>query len=243
MPRRRKRDLIIRGFSKLLKEDKLKIVAELMDNQLETIELLKSFWHSDQNKQKIFDEFSENTISNFYIPYGVAPNVIVNDINYLVPLVIEESSVVAAASSSARFWFDHGGFHAEVVDVEKIGQVHFLWKGKRKRLLKVQEELFSPLRNATGHITANMQSRGGGIIGFELIDFTKDIDHYFQLKVSFDTVLIHVWRNLLRKCSISLRSKLPLEKRKGNVKLSCPFCRTTPPTVWLKHGWSALFLN
>lgn len=188
MPRRRKRDLIIRGFSKLLKEDKLKIVAELMDNQLETIELLKSFWHSDQNKQKIFDEFSENTISNFYIPYGVAPNVIVNDINYLVPLVIEESSVVAAASSSARFWFDHGGFHAEVVDVEKIGQVHFLWKGKRKRLLKVQEELFSRLRNATGHITANMESRGGGIIGFELIDLTKDIDHYFQLKVSFDTV-------------------------------------------------------
>ncbi len=188
MPRRRKRDLIIRGFSKLLKEDKLKIVAELMDNQVETIELLKSFWHSDHNKQKIFDEFSENTISNFYIPYGVAPNVIVNDINYLVPLVIEESSVVAAASSSARFWSDHGGFHAEVVDVEKIGQVHFLWKGKRKRLWQVQESLFAHLREATGHITANMEARGGGIVRFELVDKTSEIDYYYQLKVSFDTV-------------------------------------------------------
>ncbi|HDY74893.1 MAG TPA: hydroxymethylglutaryl-CoA reductase, partial [Candidatus Marinimicrobia bacterium] len=56
MPYRRKRDLIIKGFSKLLKEDKLKIVAELMDNQLETIELLKSFWYADTEKQKIFDE-------------------------------------------------------------------------------------------------------------------------------------------------------------------------------------------
>ena len=68
MPYRRKRDLIIKGFSKLLKEDKLKIVAELMDNQFETIELLKSFWYADTEKQKIFDEFSENTITNFYIP-------------------------------------------------------------------------------------------------------------------------------------------------------------------------------
>ena len=188
MPRRRKRDLIIRGFSKLLKEDKLKIVAELMDNQLETIDLLKSFWHTDHNKQKIFDEFSENTISNFYIPYGVAPNVIVNDINYLVPLVIEESSVVAAASSSARFWSDHGGFHAEVVDVEKIGQVHFCWKGEKKRLTLVSDKLFLRLREAAKHLTVNMEARGGGITGFELVDFTSEIPDYYQIKVSFNTV-------------------------------------------------------
>ena len=130
MPRRRKRDIIIKGFSKLLKEDKLKIVAELMDKQVESMELMKSFWHMDHSVQKIFDEFSENTISNFYIPYGVAPNVIVNDITYLVPLVIEESSVVAAASSSAKFWSERGGFKAEVIDVVKIGQVHFAWKGE-----------------------------------------------------------------------------------------------------------------
>ena len=188
MPRRRKRDLIIRGFSKLLKEDKLKIVAELMDNQLETIELLKSFWHSDKSKQKIFDEFSENTISNFYIPYGVAPNVIINDINYLVPLVIEESSVVAAASSSARYWSEHGGFHAEVVNVEKIGQVHFLWKGKKRRLFKVLDDLYANLRESTKHLTINMEARGGGIVGFELVDLTLEIPNYYQLKVAFNTV-------------------------------------------------------
>ncbi len=68
MPRRRKRDLLIKGFSKLLKEDKVKIVAELMDKQVESMELMQSFWHSDHSVQKIFDEFSENTISNFYIP-------------------------------------------------------------------------------------------------------------------------------------------------------------------------------
>ncbi len=187
MPRRRKRDLIIKGFSKLLKEDKVRIVSELMDKQVESMDLMKSFWHEDYKMQKIFDEFSENTISNFYIPYGVAPNVVVNGVNHLVPLVIEESSVVAAASSSARFWSEHGGFRAEVVDVVKIGQVHFLWKGDKQKLLSVFDELKSVLREGTKHITANMEKRGGGILDFELVDLTNQLDNYYQIKVSFDT--------------------------------------------------------
>lgn len=188
MPRRRKRDIIIKGFSKLLKEDKLKIVAELMDKHVESMELMMSFWHSDQKVQKIFDEFSENTITNFYIPYGVAPNVIVNGHNYLVPLVIEESSVVAAASSSAKFWSEHGGFKAEVIEVIKIGQVHFIWKGDKQKLLSVFNDLKSYLRKSVREITANMEARGGGVVDFELIDMTKEVDDYYQLKVSFNTV-------------------------------------------------------
>ena len=159
-----------------------------MDNQVEAVDLLKSFWHSDYSKQKVFDEFSENTISNFYIPYGVAPNVVVNGQNHLVPLVIEESSVVAAASSSARFWSEHGGFHAEVVDEIKIGQVHFLWKGKMEKLLGVFDEVKLYLRGAASEITANMEARGGGIVDMELIDMTHEIENYFQIRVSFNTV-------------------------------------------------------
>lgn len=188
MPRRRKRDLLIKGFSKLLKEDKLKIVSELMDKQVESMDLMKSFWHEDHKVQKIFDEFSENTISNFYIPYGVAPNVVVNGVTHLVPLVIEESSVVAAASSAAKFWSEHGGFKAEVVDIVKIGQVHFLWKGDKKKLVSVFDELKLALRESTKHVTFNMEKRGGGIIDFELLDNTAKKDNYYQIRVSFNTV-------------------------------------------------------
>ena len=188
MPRRRKRDLLIRGFSKLLKEDKVTIVSELMDNQVEAMELLKSFWHTDKSKQKIFDEFSENTISNFYIPYGIAPNVVVNGNTYHVPVVIEESSVVAAASSASKFWAERGGFKAEVVNIEKVGQVHFLWNGKKTKLVKVWDEIKLYLRGAVKQTTHNMEERGGGIIDFELLDFTNDIENYYQIKVTFDTV-------------------------------------------------------
>lgn len=187
MPKRRKRDIIIKGFSKLLKEDKLKIVAELMDNSVETIDLMKSFWHPDKKKQDIFDDFSENTISNFYIPYGVSPNVMINGRTYLVPMVIEESSVVAAASSSAKWWLGHGGFHAEVIGVTKVGQLHFSWNGDINKLRKIWDELKRSFMTATTHITANMEARGGGIKSFDLIDYSDQIENYYQIMVKFDT--------------------------------------------------------
>ena len=45
-------------------------------------------------------------------------------------MAIEESSVVAAAAKAAGFWADRGGFKATVLNKEKIGQVHFVWRGK-----------------------------------------------------------------------------------------------------------------
>lgn len=184
---RRKRDIIISGFSKLLKEDKLKLVAEYFENPGEVVSLLKSFWHSDESQQKLFDEFSENTITNFYIPYGIAPNVMINGRTYLVPMVIEESSVVAAASAAAKFWSERGGFHSEILGTKKVGQVHFSWTGDKYVLYTMLPALKRSLIEAVKPITANMEKRGGGILDIELIDLTHEIDQYYQLLVTFET--------------------------------------------------------
>lgn len=183
----KKREIIKKGFSKLIKEDKLKVVAEFVENPSEFINLLKSFWHRDDECQKQFDEFSENTISNFHIPYGVSPNVIINGETYVVPMVIEESSVVAAASAAAKFWGERGGFHAEIVDVKKVGQVHFCWKGNKETLLNLMPEIKAELLRNTASITEKMEKRGGGILDIELIDFTDKIENYYQLRVTFIT--------------------------------------------------------
>ncbi len=184
---RRKRDIIISGFSKLLKEEKLKLVAEYFENPGEVVSLLKSFWHSDASQQKLFDEFSENTISNFYIPYGVVPNVKINGRTYMVPMVIEESSVVAAASSSAKFWSERGGFHSEIISTKKVGQVHFSWTGPSLSLFQLMPQIREHLVNSVTHLTKNMEKRGGGILDIELIDMTDQIPTYYQLLVTFET--------------------------------------------------------
>jgi len=183
----RKRDIIIKGFSKLLKEEKLKLVAEYFENPGEVVSLLKSFWHTDENQQKLFDEFSENTITNFYIPYGISPNVIINGRNYLVPMVIEESSVVAAASAAAKFWSERGGFHAQILDVKKIGQVHFNWSGNSDTLRQLMPQIKAFLLQSAKPITANMEKRGGGVLDIQLVDMTDKLANYYQLLVTFDT--------------------------------------------------------
>ena len=100
-------------------------------------DVLEAFAKTAESKkmQKTFDEFSENTVSNFYLPYGIVPNVLINGEVYCVPMVIEESSVVAACAKSAKFWLSRGGFQTEVVSTKKVGQVHFIWHGP-KDLLK-----------------------------------------------------------------------------------------------------------
>lgn len=177
----------IKGFSKLSKEEKIKIIAEYFENPGEVVNLLKSFWYADSNQQKVFDEFSENTISNYHIPYGVCPNVTINGKTYVVPMTIEESSVVAAASAAAKFWEDCGGFHAEVVDVKKIGQVHFCWKGEKAHLEALLPEIYQAFRNATASMTEKMEKRGGGILNIELRDLTDKLPNCYQFLVTFNT--------------------------------------------------------
>ena len=179
---------IVSGFSKLTKRGKLKWLAEnFFSNPEEVARELKSFWYGDPQKQKIFDEFSENTISNYYLPYGICPNVMINGEVFCVPMVIEESSVVAAASSAAKFWMDRGGFKAEVISTKKVGQVHFEWHGNPKKLEKLMPSIKALIHQETAHITANMKKRGGGIVDISLVDMSHLEDNYYQLNLTFET--------------------------------------------------------
>ena len=127
---------LVNGFSKLNKEEKLDKLVNLFEDAEFAKNEFKSFWHEDVKKQQLFDEFSENTLSNFYLPFSVAPNFVINHKIYHIPMVVEESSVIAAASKAAKFWSDKGGFRANVISTIKIGQVHFSWQGDIKKLFR-----------------------------------------------------------------------------------------------------------
>jgi hydroxymethylglutaryl-CoA reductase len=180
---------MISGFSKLTKEEKINWLAtNYFTNQTEIISTLKKYWNSDELLQQLHDDFIENTISNFYLPYGVAPNFLINNTSYAIPMVIEESSVVAAASLVAKFWSTRGGFKAEVLSTTKIGQVHFMYTGDKNELIQYfnsKKELF---KIVTASITKNMEKRGGGILDIQLIDKTEKLPNYYQIHVTFETV-------------------------------------------------------
>ena len=178
----------ISGFSKLSKEEKIKWIAnQYFSTPTEAISLLKNYWNSDEKIQKLHDEFIENTITNFYIPLGVAPNFLINGKYSTIPMAIEESSVVAAAAKAAKFWSTRGGFKATVLNTEKIGQVHFIYKGEESKLNLFFAQIKNKFFSETESITVNMQKRGGGILDIILKDKTDLLPNYFQLHATFET--------------------------------------------------------
>jgi hydroxymethylglutaryl-CoA reductase len=178
----------ISGFSKLSKEEKISWIAEnYFSNPEEATAIIKNYWNSDTRLQKLHDDFIENTITNFYLPLGIAPNFLINGKFYTVPMAIEESSVVAAAAKAAKFWSERGGFKATVINTEKIGQVHFLYKGDASKLEKFFTEIKNRFFEETESITKNMQKRGGGILDIVLKDKTDLLPDYFQLHATFET--------------------------------------------------------
>ncbi|MQP52647.1 MULTISPECIES: hydroxymethylglutaryl-CoA reductase, degradative [unclassified Flavobacterium] len=178
----------IKGFSKLSKEEKINwITSTYFSNPNEAKDSLTKYWNSDENLQKLHDEFIENTLTNFYLPYGVAPNFIINEKDYTLPMAIEESSVVAAASKAAKFWGERGGFKTTIINTEKIGQVHFIFQGTSEKLNSFFNQIKPQFFLDTAEITKNMQKRGGGILNIELRDKTAEVPNYYQLHATFNT--------------------------------------------------------
>ena len=190
----------ISGFSKFSKAEKINwLIANYFTNNVQARSILESYWNQDQKLQQLHDEFIENTISNFYMPFGVVPNFLINNKLYTLPMTIEESSVVAAAGNAAKFWMSRGGFKTTVLSTEKIGHVHFTFKGQKKALRNCFEVLKPQLLKATAPLTKNMEKRGGGILDLQLIDCTSKIAHYYQIEVTFET-LDAMGANFINSC-------------------------------------------
>ena len=205
----------VNGFSKLSKSEKINWLAEnYLNNQESAITTLKQYWNNDHDLQKLHDEFIENTVSNFYLPLGLAPNFLINGKYHVLPMAIEESSVVAAASKAAKFWNERGGFKATVINQKKIGQVHFLFQGDFSRLEKLFTNIEPKLREAVKPITRNMEKRGGGILDISLLDKTQELDNYYQLFVNFDT-RDSMGANFINSCLEKFAEVLQDEARKN----------------------------
>src|SRR5699024_4521248 len=111
----------------------------------------------------------------------------INEKTYVIPMVIEESSVVAAASKAAKFWEKRGGFKTRVISTVKNGQVHFMYAGDREILKSFFSEIKSELLVSIEALTENMRKRGGGLKSIELIDKTTALSDYYQLDCRFET--------------------------------------------------------
>ncbi|WP_435578913.1 hydroxymethylglutaryl-CoA reductase, degradative [Gilvibacter sp.] len=209
----------ISGFSKLSKSQKISWLAENYFNDPQAgVAVLEQYWNADTKLQQLHDEFIENTLTNYYLPLGIAPNFSINEKLYAIPMAIEESSVVAAASNAAKFWLDKGGFKASIISTVKNGQVHLNYYGEPKRLQQFFDRVKPILLSDCDEITTNMRKRGGGIVDLELRDKTAELKGYYQLHATFET-LDAMGANFINSCLEQFATSLLREAAESDLIL------------------------
>ena len=180
---------LIKGFSKLSRDQKIRTILDAYAaDPAKAEQTIRHYFNADPELQSLHESFAENTLTNYYMPLGIAPNFRINGRYYAIPMAIEESSVVAALSKSASFWAERGGFEARVLSMIKKGQIHLIYTGADKnRLFPFFESVKEELIEAARPVTEKMQARGGGILSLELLDKTDAMEGYFQIDLSADT--------------------------------------------------------
>ena len=140
----------------------------------EDVQLLSSGNH--QVQLNVADKMIENVVGVFGLPMGIALNFLINNRDYVVPLVVEEPSIVAGLSGAARMARLGGGFHVEPVDPILIGQVQVVIDSDpelaKRTLLEHREDIVA-LANS---LHPKMVARGGGALDIEVFDYRAEED-------------------------------------------------------------------
>jgi hydroxymethylglutaryl-CoA reductase len=133
---------LISGFYKLMSKERLKLVKKFADLTNEEEALLKNTGSLPLN---LADRMIENVIGVIPIPLGIAVNFLINKRDYLIPMAIEEPSVVAAASYAAKMARDGGGFYTSSTQPVMIGQIQAVGikdhYAAKIRVLQAKEEI------------------------------------------------------------------------------------------------------
>jgi hydroxymethylglutaryl-CoA reductase len=136
------RSSLISGFYKLSPKERLQLVKEFADLTDEEADLLQN---TGSLPLDVADRMIENVVGAFPIPLGIAVNFLINNRDYLIPMAIEEPSVVAAASYAAKMARDGGGFYTSSTPPVMIGQIQIVSVkdpyAAKMRVIQAKEEI------------------------------------------------------------------------------------------------------
>ncbi|MEQ1569146.1 MAG: hydroxymethylglutaryl-CoA reductase, degradative [Myxococcota bacterium] len=157
----------IPGFYKLPPDKRLRALeSRLTSNEVEAYRTGLSL--------EAADLMVENVISTFGLPCAVAMNFLINGREHIVPMVVEEPSVVAAVSNVARLARDAGGFTAWSDPAHMIGQIQLVPVADPARCMARLHAALPTLREHARGVHPRLEERGGGVVDFEVRHLTYD---------------------------------------------------------------------
>jgi hydroxymethylglutaryl-CoA reductase len=161
------------GFSKLKRTERLQRLIAMGVLRPEDVQHLQSATSAELTA--LSDHFIENLIGCFQIPLGVATNFRIDGQDYVIPMAVEETSVVAAASGTAKWLREHGEITTSTLGTDIIGQLQIAHVKDLSHLHKVivqHKAAFIQLANQ--HVVPNLVARGGGVTDIQLRPIARD---------------------------------------------------------------------
>jgi len=155
----------ISGFYKLSMEERQKLLSSLANLNQDEMKILKELGYFTVTQ---IDTLIENVVGSYQLPFGLALNFTINDKDYIIPMVIEEPSVVAAASNAAKMARKHGGFHSEEVKPIMISQIQITKLKDVERSKKSLQDNKEKLLKIANDQDPMLNELGGGARDIEI---------------------------------------------------------------------------
>ena len=215
------RDLF-QGFSKLNRAERL---ARLEAMGALTKEDVQYFLSNTSLSPALAENFIENVVGYFQLPMGIAANFVIDRKPYAIPMAVEETSIIAAASKTAKWIRDCGEIRTEVVGRDIIGQIQIAKVKNYEKLteyIRLNQERLVAMANQD--VAAGMVARGGGVRSLEVRAISRPESHRTG---AAQMAVIHVLMdpceamgaNILNQVCEYLKN--PIEAETGEVVTMC----------------------
>lgn len=205
------------GFSKLSREGRFKRLIEMGAITSEDAKFLQSDRPVDVT---LAEKFIENVIGYFHMPMGVATNFFIDGKPYVIPMAVEETSIIAAASKTAKWVKDNGDITTEVVGKNIIGQIQIPhvenYDVLFEKLKKHKKDLIDEVNAEVAH---GLVKRGGGVMDIEIRKIQRPDGKYMAVIHVLADPCDAMGANIMNQVVEYL--KFPLEEMSGESVGMC----------------------
>ncbi len=160
------------GFSKL---NYLERLSKLKNNFVISEEDVNFFKNGGLQTPDLGEKFVENLLGYFQIPMGVATNFCIDGQDYIIPMAVEETSIIAAASKTAKWVRENGEIKTEVIGTDIIGQIQF---AKVKNFAEFESQVLQQkeflIHLANKEVAFGLVARGGGVTNLTVRELKRD---------------------------------------------------------------------
>jgi hydroxymethylglutaryl-CoA reductase len=157
---------LFQGFSKLDRDERLRRLVEMGALSFEDVRFLRG---GAQVPLELAEKFIENVLGFFQMPLGVATNFEIDGKPYVIPMAVEETSIIAAASKTAKWVREHGRITTEMIGKEIIGQIQIAKVNDYARVVEtVKANEPSWVEAANRDVASGLVRRGGGVKRIEV---------------------------------------------------------------------------